>query len=232
MLLPQILRGSAIMFCLLPPTRLALGHFPPERVADASGLFNLMRNLGGAIGLALIDTVIYGRAPILAERLVEKLKAGDIATGRLIGLPEGSLTGAAPQNVDPETISLVRALVEKTALVHLDQRGMGDAGGLLRARRIERRLPEARTGYRYSSLPMNWANSAVLGLANSSAVGPISQTLPRCMNTSRLATRRAKPISCVTSDHGHAAPRQILHHRQHLAGEFRDRAPTSPRRTA
>jgi len=52
------------MLCLLPPTRLALGHFAPERVADASGLFNLMRNLGGAIGLALIDTVIYGRGPI------------------------------------------------------------------------------------------------------------------------------------------------------------------------
>lgn len=114
---PQILRGAAIMFCLLPPTRLALGHLAPERVADASGLFNLMRNLGGAIGLALIDTVIYGRSPLHAERMAEKLKAGDIATGRLIGLPEGSLTGAAPQNVDPETIALVRALVEKTALV-------------------------------------------------------------------------------------------------------------------
>ena len=35
----------------------------------------------------------------------EKLKAGDIATGRQIGLPEGSLTGAAPQNVDPETVA-------------------------------------------------------------------------------------------------------------------------------
>lgn len=114
---PQILRGAAIMFCLLPPTRLALGHLAPERVADASGLFNLMRNLGGAIGLALIDTVIYGRSPLHAERMAEKLKAGDIATGRLIGLPEGSLTGIAPQNVDPETIALVRALVEKTALV-------------------------------------------------------------------------------------------------------------------
>jgi DHA2 family multidrug resistance protein len=114
---PQILRGVAIMFCLLPPTRLALGHLAPERVADASGLFNLMRNLGGAIGLALIDTVIYGRGPLHAERLAEKLKAGDIATGRLIGLPEGSLTGTTPLNVDPDTIALVRALAEKTALV-------------------------------------------------------------------------------------------------------------------
>ena len=114
---PQILRGSAIMLCLLPPTRLALGYLSPERVADASGLFNLMRNLGGAIGLALVDTVVYGRSPVYADRMVEKLKAGDIATGRLIGLPEGSLTGVAPKNVDPETIALVRGLVEKTALV-------------------------------------------------------------------------------------------------------------------
>ena len=114
---PQVLRGAAIMLCLLPPTRLALGHLAPERVADASGLFNLMRNLGGAIGLALIDTVIYGRSPHHAERIVEKLKAGDITTGRLIGLPDGAMTGVAPQNVDAATMSFVRALVEKTAFV-------------------------------------------------------------------------------------------------------------------
>ena len=58
-----------------------------------------------------------GRGPVHAAALIERLKAGDIATGRLVGLPEGSLTGVAPQNVDPETISLVRALAEKAALV-------------------------------------------------------------------------------------------------------------------
>src|SRR2546430_4669323 len=49
---PQIVRGVAIMFCLLPPTRIALGDLPEAEIADASGLFNLMRNLGGAIGIA------------------------------------------------------------------------------------------------------------------------------------------------------------------------------------
>jgi DHA2 family multidrug resistance protein len=117
MVWPQLLRGAAIMLCLLPPTRLALGYLAPERVADASGLFNLMRNLGGAIGLALIDTVIYGRSPIYVERMVEKLKLGDIATGRLVGLPEGSLTGRPPTDVDAGTVAVVQALVEKAALV-------------------------------------------------------------------------------------------------------------------
>ncbi len=95
MLVPQILRGSAIMFCLLPPTRLALGRFPPDRVADASGLFNLMRNLGGAIGLALIDTVLFGRAPILAEQIGQRLKQGDVSVAPLVGIPAETVASAA-----------------------------------------------------------------------------------------------------------------------------------------
>ena len=58
---PQVLRGFAAMFCLLPPTRLALEMLPHKQVPDASGLFNMMRNLGGAVGIALIDTILYGR---------------------------------------------------------------------------------------------------------------------------------------------------------------------------
>src|ERR1019366_5555135 len=77
---PQVIRGLAIMFCLLPPTRLALGHLETSRVPDASGLFNLMRNLGGAIGLALIDTVIYGCSPVHGAAIMERLQAGDTDT--------------------------------------------------------------------------------------------------------------------------------------------------------
>src|SRR5262249_45453807 len=56
---PQIIRGVAMMLCLLPATRLALGGLPAERIPDASGLFNLMRNLGGAVGIAMIDSIVY-----------------------------------------------------------------------------------------------------------------------------------------------------------------------------
>ena len=55
------------MFRVLPPTRLALGTLEESRVADAVGLFNPMRDLGGAIGLALIDTVFCGRSPTQAS---------------------------------------------------------------------------------------------------------------------------------------------------------------------
>ena len=52
LLLPQILRGAGMMLAMVPTNTIALGTLAPERVKNASGLFNLTRNLGGAVGLA------------------------------------------------------------------------------------------------------------------------------------------------------------------------------------
>ena len=117
MLWPQIIRGVAIMFCLLPPTRLALGDLPLKQVPDASGLFNLMRNLGGAIGLALIDTVIYGRAPMLGRQIVSRLQAGDIETAKALGIPISFFSSRIGQPIDAATTAALAPLVEKLALV-------------------------------------------------------------------------------------------------------------------
>ncbi len=114
---PQIVRGAAIMFCLLPPTRLALGHLAPDQVPDASGLFNLMRNLGGAIGLALIDTVIYGRSPHHAEAVVERLQAGDMDTARALGIPLDLFAARPPGPIDAGFKAILAPAVEKLALV-------------------------------------------------------------------------------------------------------------------
>jgi len=56
LLAPQMLRGFAIMLCIVPSVNLALGGFAASELRYASGLFNLMRNLGGAIGIAVVNT--------------------------------------------------------------------------------------------------------------------------------------------------------------------------------
>lgn len=117
MLWPQVVRGVAIMFCLLPPTRLALGHLAPERVPNASGLFNLMRNLGGAIGIALIDTVIWLRAPEHVDAIVQRLLAGDRATALFVGLPPDRFLGRPLGAIDADTQEFARPLVERAGLV-------------------------------------------------------------------------------------------------------------------
>ena len=110
---PQVVRGLAIMFCLLPPTRLALGHLSAAEVPDASGVFNLMRNLGGAIGLALIDTIIYARGPVHAAELTARLGAGDAAAAVFVGIPPALLTGGAPS---PAQQAMLAPLLEKASL--------------------------------------------------------------------------------------------------------------------
>ncbi len=55
---PQAVRGFSLMFCFLPITSLAFATLPPEEIQTASGLYNLMRNLGGAIGLAVTNTCL------------------------------------------------------------------------------------------------------------------------------------------------------------------------------
>jgi DHA2 family multidrug resistance protein len=117
MLWPQVIRGLAIMFCLLPPTRLALGHLEAGRVPDASGLFNLMRNLGGAIGLALIDTVIYTRSPAHGVAIMDKLQAGDIATAKFVGIPLDIFATRPDGPLDDNARAMLQPLVEKAALV-------------------------------------------------------------------------------------------------------------------
>ncbi|WP_414645659.1 DHA2 family efflux MFS transporter permease subunit [Bradyrhizobium sp. 27S5] len=113
---PQIVRGVAIMFCLLPPTRIALGALPEAEVADASGLFNLMRNLGGAIGIALIDTILYGRSWIYGEDFRARLLAGDVSAAQAIGLDPKLLIDRLPGPPDEATIAFVRPLVERASL--------------------------------------------------------------------------------------------------------------------
>ena len=112
---PQVLRGAAVMFCLLPATALALQTQPAARLSNASGLFNLMRNLGGAIGIALIDTVLEQRAPVHADDIVAKLQAGDTAVMRAIGLPahRPDLSTISPQALQ----DMVRPFVQRAALV-------------------------------------------------------------------------------------------------------------------
>ncbi len=73
LLVPQILRGIGMMCAMVPTNTIALGTLPADRVKNASGLFNLMRNLGGALGLAIINEVLNHRTDLHITRLQERV---------------------------------------------------------------------------------------------------------------------------------------------------------------
>ena len=69
LLVPQILRGVGMMCAMVPTNNIALGTLAADRVKNASGLFNLTRNLGGAVGLAVINEVLNDRTDLHISRL-------------------------------------------------------------------------------------------------------------------------------------------------------------------
>lgn len=77
---PQALRGVALMLAMIPVSNIALGTLPPEDVKNASGLFNLTRNLGGAVGLAIINTMLTSRDDFHYDRLAASVNAASFKT--------------------------------------------------------------------------------------------------------------------------------------------------------
>ncbi len=99
LLVPQILRGIGMMLAMVPTNTIALGTLPPDRVKNASGLFNLTRNLGGAVGLAIINQVLNERTDLHITRLQERVTWGNATatetlnmfTQRLQGMGDAAL---------------------------------------------------------------------------------------------------------------------------------------------
>ena len=99
LLVPQILRGIGMMFAMVPTNNIALGTLAPDRVKNASGLFNLTRNLGGAVGLAVINQVLNERTDLHISRLQDRMNWGNATatetlnmfTQRLQGMGDASL---------------------------------------------------------------------------------------------------------------------------------------------
>ena len=78
--LPQVIRGLPQVFAVAPSVNLGLGSLPPERLKYASGLFNMMRNLGGAVGIAICGAVLNDRTNLHFEHIASHLTPASGAT--------------------------------------------------------------------------------------------------------------------------------------------------------
>src|SRR3978361_2524279 len=87
------------MFAMVPTNTIALGTLPPDRVKNASGLFHLTRNLGGAVGLAVINQILNDRTDLHISRLQDRVNWGNatatetlnMLTQRMQGMGDAAL---------------------------------------------------------------------------------------------------------------------------------------------
>jgi len=95
--IPQILRGLPQVFVVAPAVNLGLASLPSDRLKYASGLFNMMRNLGGAVGIALCGAIINAKTNFHFVAIASNLTPANGAMTRFLdGMQQryGSLPGS------------------------------------------------------------------------------------------------------------------------------------------
>jgi DHA2 family multidrug resistance protein len=110
LLWPQAMRGFAQQFAVAPTVTLTLGGLAPNKLKLASGLFNLMRNLGGAIGIAACATILNDRTNLHFLRLAEHLNATNSAMLETIRATETRTTGIFSGDADHGHAAALRQL--------------------------------------------------------------------------------------------------------------------------
>jgi DHA2 family multidrug resistance protein len=76
---PSLINGIALSFIFVPLTTATMGHLPQQQIGNATGIFNLMRNLGGSFGISAVQTLVARRAQTHQALMVHNLTPFDQA---------------------------------------------------------------------------------------------------------------------------------------------------------
>ncbi len=115
----QLVRAIGQPLMIVPLTSIATGGIEPEQAGSASGLFNMIRNLGGSIGIAILSTLISWREQFHSNRLGENVSLYDPATQQRIDqLTQSFISrGSNPILAHDQAIAAIDNLVRREAFV-------------------------------------------------------------------------------------------------------------------
>jgi MFS transporter, DHA2 family, multidrug resistance protein len=114
---PQAVRGFALMFCYLPANLIALSTVPADMLKNAAGLYNLTRDLGGAIGLATIGTIMNQRMHFHWNRLIEDINPARSAVQQFLETQTNRFDSLIQGDPTRVALKLLADLVRREALV-------------------------------------------------------------------------------------------------------------------
>jgi DHA2 family multidrug resistance protein len=74
---PNVIMGVGLSMIFVPLSAVAMGMLPREQMGNASGIFNLMRNIGGSAGISAVTTILERRAQVHHSEMVSNLDPGN-----------------------------------------------------------------------------------------------------------------------------------------------------------
>jgi DHA2 family multidrug resistance protein len=114
---PQVLQGVALALLFIPLMALSMASISKEKMGNATSIFNLMRNIGGSFGIAIMTTFLARRTQFHNTRLVERITAGNLNARELVTGMQGwfSLHGADPYDAQRKALAAAYGLIQRHA---------------------------------------------------------------------------------------------------------------------
>ncbi len=81
---PQVFQGVALSFLFIPLMALSMAGIAKEKMGNATSIFNLMRNIGGSVGIAIMTTFLARRNQMHQNVLIGNITAGNLKTGAML----------------------------------------------------------------------------------------------------------------------------------------------------
>ena len=113
---PSVINGIAISFIFVPLTTTTMSQLGQQQIGNASGLYNLMRNLGGSIGIAFVTTMLARGAQAHQALMVGHLTPTDPAFAQQLAAAKNVLGHHAdPATATMQAYSAVYSLLDQQA---------------------------------------------------------------------------------------------------------------------
>ena len=114
---PQVLQGIALALLFIPLMALSMSSIPKEKMGNATSIFNLMRNIGGSFGIALMTTFLARRGQFHQSNLVAHITAGSLPTQRMTGAAQAWFYshGASAYDAHRKALGALYGMVQQHA---------------------------------------------------------------------------------------------------------------------
>jgi DHA2 family multidrug resistance protein len=119
LMLSQIIRALGQPFVMLTLSNFAMNGIAPKDMPSASSLFNMTRNLGGSIGIALLATALTQREHFHSARLGESITSFSLATQERLNAMTQAFIGQGfdPVNASDKALKAIDGIVRREAFV-------------------------------------------------------------------------------------------------------------------
>jgi DHA2 family multidrug resistance protein len=112
---PQFLQGISMGLVAVPLMVVTMAFIPKERTGNATSLFNMMRNIGGGVGISLVATMLTRQGQQQTNLLVANITPRSSSAMELFSRLKGLFAASGPQLADRQAAAAIFGLVQREA---------------------------------------------------------------------------------------------------------------------